>query len=425
MRSKQFSLGLTAVLALFTATLLMWSTRATAQTESVLYSFGVSTTDADVPFASLIFDGAGTLYGTTSGGGAYSQGAVFELSPKAGGGWKEKVLHSFNNTGNGGYFPDGALIMDAAGNLYGTTVFGGDGTCTSGSATGCGTVFELMPVESGSWRGKVLHEFGVSSEDGSFPEASLIFDSAGNLYGTTYGGGAHAGGIVFELSPTVSGGWTEKLLHTFNGAHDDGTSPHGSLIFDSAGNLYGTTVLGGTYAGGTVFELTPATGGHWTEKVLHDFSDTTSDGGYPEASLIFDGSGNLYSTTLGGGTTGNGTVFELAPAAGGAWTETVLHNFADNGTDGFLPVSGLIFDASGNLYGTTNGGGAYAFGIAFELTPAAGGSWTETVVHNFDADGTDGSTPAAGLISDTTGNLYGTTAQGGAHGGGIVFEITP
>ena len=407
---------MTAGLAIFMLALLVSGARAAAQTETTLYSFGVTTRDADVPWAGLTFDGAGNLYGITADGGTFGSGAVFELSPQAGGGWKEKVLHSFNNTGNGGYFPQGALVMDGAGNLYGTTGFSG--------AHSAGTLFELLPQAGGVWSGKVLHQFGGTAMDGSSPEANLIFDNAGNLYGTTYGGGAHHGGIVFELSPATGGFWTEKVLHTFNGSKD-GAAPHGGLLFDAAGNLYGTTVSGGTYQGGTVFELTPVAGGRWTEKVLHNFSDTTSDGGFPEGSLILDAAGNLYGTTLGGGATGNGTVFELTSSAGGTWTETVLHNFVNDGTDGFLPVSNLIFDAAGNLYGTTNGGGAYKFGIVFKLMSSVGGSWTETVVHNFNNNGTDGTTPQSNLIFDAAGNLYGVASQGGAHGGGTVFEITP
>jgi uncharacterized repeat protein (TIGR03803 family) len=417
MRSKKFSIGLTALLAIVTVTLFMTATRAVAQQETVLYNFGVTYTDADVPFAGLVFDAQGNLFGTTFDGGAHGFGAVFELVPQAGGGWKEKLLHSFNTTGNGGFEPFAGLVMDAAGNLYGTTL--------SGGAHGAGSVFELLPQAGGGWMGKGIHTFGANSEDGIGPEAGLVMDSAGNLYGTTHQGGYHGSGIAFELSPTSSGGWTEKLLHTFSSNANDGYAPTANLIFDAVGNLYGTTVLGGTLRVGTVFELMPAAGGHWTEKILHNFRGDSTDGGFPEGGVIFDAAGNLYSTTSAGGTNGAGTVFELTPTAGGRWTERVLHTFLADGTDGITPMANLVFDAASNLYGTTAGGGANGDGTVFELTPAGGGSWTETVLHNFSANGTDGVTPQAGFVFDAAGNLYGTTSQGGAHGGGIVFEITP
>src|ERR1019366_2578878 len=275
---------------------------------------------------------------------------------------------------------------------------------------------------------KVLHNFNNDGTDGYYPEVGLIVDAAGNLYGTTTAGGAYNSGTGFELTPAAGGGWTETVLHNF-GNGTDGATPYAGLIFDAAGNLYGTTQYGGTYGVGTVFELTPAGGGSWTEKVLYSFNHNGADGGVPAAGLIFDAAGNLYGTTVNGGTGSNcvlgcGTVFELTPAAGGGWTEQVLHSFNNNGADGSTPFAGLIFDAAGNLYGTTFAGGTYGYGTVFELTPAAGGGWTETVLHNF-GNGTDGTAPYAGLIFDAAGNLYGTTFVGGTYGYGTVFEVTP
>src|ERR1017187_5215686 len=428
MQGKILSIGLRAALAIFAATLFVTSTGAAAQ-ERVLHNFNNNGTDGLEPYAGLIVDTAGNLYGTTAGGGtgsncgAFGCGTVFELTPAAGGGWTETVLHNFNNNGTDGDGPYAGLIFDAAGNLYGTT--------TTGGAYVGGTVFELTPNGSGGWTEKVLYSFcsQTNCTDGVSPYAGLILDAAGNLYGTTqYGGTHYIGGTVFELTPAAGGGWTEKVLHRFpdyNGT--DGTTPLAGLIFDAAGNLYGTTQAGGTLLfRGTVFELTPAAGGTWTEQVLHSFGNGM-DGSKPSAGLIFDAAGNLYGTTSQGGTgsncvTGCGTVFELTPAAGGGWTETVLHSFDLNGTDGSQPFAGLIFDAAGNLYGTTYGGGTYTYGTVFELTPTAGGSWTETVLHNF-GNGTDGSTPFAGLIFDAAGNLYGTTEQGGTDNYGTVFEL--
>jgi uncharacterized repeat protein (TIGR03803 family) len=414
MPAKKLSPGIAALLAMLAVIPLATSSPASAQTENLLYNFGVTPQDAGVPFAGLIFDRSGNLYGTTSGGGIYGEGAVFELSAQAGGGWNEKVLHSFDNFGFGGYFPLGSVVMDGAGNLYGTTAYGG--------AHGAGTVFELSPIGNGNWSAAVLHQFDGNLEDGSEPEAGLTFDKAGNLYGTTIGGGSHQGGTVFELSRSPVGGWSYRVLHDFAASLNDAANPRGSLIFDAAGNLYGTTGLGGSNYIGTVFELMPHAAGTWTEKILYTFSGA---GGFPEANLIFDRAGNLYGTTAAGGANEDGAVFELSPAANGTWTETVLHSFDEDGTDGYIPICGLVFDSHGNLYGTTTNGGAYQWGTVFELSPAAGGTWNETIVHNFDHTASDGFYPDAGLIVDSRGNLYGTASQGGAYGGGIVFEITP
>ena len=397
-------------------------------TEMVLHSF--SGADGGYLEAGLIFGAGGNLYGTTEIGGANNAGTVFELTPTAGGGWTENVLYSFHNNGTDGFAPIAGLVLDAAGNLYGTTALGGTYDC---AGFGCGTVFELMPEAGGSWTEEVLHSFNPADGDGGSPEASLIFDAAGNLYGTTFGGGANRDGTVFELLGAGVVGWTEEVLYSFLNNGMDGSNPYAGLIFDKNGNLYGTTYVGGTNGDGTAFELTPAVGGGWTEKVLHTFGNGT-DGTNPWAGLIFDKNGNLYGTTHGGGTyyIGYGTVFELTPAAGGGWTEKVLHSFNPADGDGQTPEAGLIFDAVGNLYGTTVGGGTYGDGTVFELTPAVGGNWAEKVLYSFNPNRGDGVGPAAGLIFDAAGNLYGTTYWGGTYdcpgvppGCGTVFELTP
>ena len=399
-------------------------------TERVLYNFCSQTNCADgaEPYAGLTSDAAGNLYGTTSGGGTYSYyGTVFELTPGAGGVWTETVLHSFNYYGDG-IFPTAGLIFDAAGNLYGTTGGGG-----GYGGYGQGTVFELTPQGGGVWTEQVLHNFG-NGTDGQNPSGGLIFDAAGNLYGTTQDGGTHGFGTAFELTPVTGGGWIEAVLHNFNNNGTDGAYPYYvGLIFDAAGNLYGTTQDGGTYGFGTAFELTPVTGGGWMEKVLHSFDFNGTDGAYPYSGLILDATGDIYGTTYGGGSVncgsygyGCGTVFELTPTAGGGWTETVLHNFIFSGADGYHPAAGLIFDAAGNLYSTSYAGGTSGLGTVFELTPAAGGGWTENVLHNFSNTGTDdGAYPNASLIFDAAGNLYGTTEMGGTYSIGTVFELTP
>jgi uncharacterized repeat protein (TIGR03803 family) len=290
---------------------------------------------------------------------------------------QEKILHSFGSKIDDGSDPVAALVFDTNGNLYGTTKTGG--------ADGFGTVFELSPAADGDWGEKVLFSFH-RIRPGVYPEAGVVLDSAGNLYGTAYESGTSGKGVVFELKHWPDGGWSEEVLHDF-GAPTDGWYPAAGLIFDSAGNLYGTTLVGGAAAfeQGTVFELSPAVGGGWTETVIHSFPSGL-DGATLKAGLIFDGSGNLYGTTTWGFSTHWGTVFELTPAGDGTWSEKLLHSFAQN--DGNNPQASLIFDAAGNLYSTTVGGGSYGLGTVFELSPS-GGEWTETVIHNFGEAGWD------------------------------------
>jgi uncharacterized repeat protein (TIGR03803 family) len=400
-----------------------------ASKEKVLYSFednggpGVYQ-----PGAGVIFDAAGNLY-STGAGGTYSGGAVFELSPGAGGAWTETVLYNFCSADNctDGRMPLAGLIFDAAGNLYGTTAAGGSYNNCGYNYEGCGTVFQLTPSANGTWTEKVLHSFG-NGTDGQNPYASLIFD-AGNLYGTTLHGGAHGVGTVFELSPGAGGAWTENVLRSF-GTGKDGYGPYGSLVLDAAGSLYGTTSEGGYYhhpgcglGCGTVFQLTPGANGTWAFKVLHIFGNG-SDGRNPDAGLVLDAAGNLYGTTANGGSDGYGTIFELKRGTNGKWTEKILRSFGSD-ANGAGPVASLIFDEAGNLYGTTEAGGRYGWGTAFELRRGTNGKWTYNLLHSFGRfpDGTD---PWASLTFDAAGNLYGTTSDGGAYGvGGTVFEITP
>jgi len=347
------------------------------------------------------------------------------LTPAATG-WKQTVLYSFNPNGIDGFGATGGLVFDASGNLYGTTEFGGTGNCTNGF--GCGTVFELSPSASGAWTETIVHDFQGS--DGWEIHAGLTMDAAGNLYGTAVKGGLYDQGTVYELSPSAGGSWTETTLHDFTGGYDGGIS-YSSLLLDAAGDLYGMTSAGGgrsagcSYGCGVVFELHRTKSGTWGQDVLHDFSENTEDGHYPSAGLIFDASGNLYGVAgAGGGHLSSGIVFELTPAADGNWTENVLHNFNNQQPDGIGPSGNLLFDSSGNLYGVTIGGGTHSHGTAFELIPAAGGSWIETTLHDFSDNGGDGYNPVSGLMFDSSGNLYGTTGSGGRYGEGTAFEIT-
>jgi uncharacterized repeat protein (TIGR03803 family) len=435
MRNRKLSVGF-VTLAILAAGLLGIGPRAAAQKEEILHSF--HGTDGSGPSASLIFDAAGNLYGTTelggtglcTGGGC---GTVFELSPKTGGGWSEKVLHSFHDNGVDGYSPMAAVILDGGGNIYGTTF--------SGGAYGGGTVFELILTEGEGWKENVLYDFG-NGTDGGGPSASLIFDGAGNLYGTTTGGGAYGVGTVFELSPQAGADWSEKVLHSFDDNGEDGYSPVASVVFDHAGNLYGTTFEGGfsVFSIGTAFELTPEVGGGWSEKILHQFIDgpyNNHDGNFVYAGLILDATGDLYGTTFGGGCCNKhygGTVFELSLRDSGNWGERIIHNFSSTEPQ-TGPQAGVIMDAVGNLYGTTvlDGTGScvsgtgvtVGCGTVFELGPNRRGGWVERILHSFDQDGTDGLYPTAGLIFDAAGDLYGTTPTGGTAGFGTVFRVKP
>jgi uncharacterized repeat protein (TIGR03803 family) len=430
MRSAKALLLLGAILVAAFGFLTSASPALAAGKEKVLHNFEGK--DGVWPYPGLIFDKTGKLYGTTTSGGAHGVGTVFELTHSSNGQWTERILHSFENNGKDGYWPFGGLIFDTSGNLYGTT--------TKGGKSGYGTVFRLTRDTHHNWTEKVLYSF-AGGNDGSKPCAGMTFDAAGNLYGTTYeGGGTGCKGLgcgtVFLLAPTG----TLEVLHSFQDNGGDGNHAFGGVILDPAGNVYGTTVYGPATSdfegAGIVFQLTPGTNGEWVENVLYTFCSAfeCADGNQPYASLIFDRAGNLYGTTIYGGATGfDGNVFQLSPGADGQWTESVLYDFCAsryNCNDGIYPYAAVVFDVSGNLYGTTyagtNSGSECDFdgcGIVFELMPGGNGTWTEKVLYSF--HGEDGGLPYAGLIFDAAGNLYGTTNGGGRYGNGTVFEISP
>jgi uncharacterized repeat protein (TIGR03803 family) len=428
--------------------------------EKVLYSFQ-GLPDGSLPAGGVVFDKMGNLYGATTEGGSNSClgigqcGTVYQLAPpaKKGDPWTETVLYIFRGKNhNDGSLPAGGVIIDEAGNLYGTTAYGGAGTCILlGGNVGCGTVYELSPPaqKGGPWTEIVLYSFPTAKQ-GYLPNGDLVFDSAGNLYGATQFGGGHGTtcnslyqycGAVFELSPpkTKGGKWTEKVLYSFKGGKD-GANPNGGLVFDSKGALFGTTPYGGGstncktiyFVGcGTVFRLNPPTtkSGAWTETMLRRFNNG-ADGAGPNGGLIFDAKGRLYGTAAAGAI-GHGMVFRLKPPLkrGDPWQETLLHSFT--GADGADPMAGLTFDPTGNLYGTTCCDGKPGGGTIFRLTPLARGGWTLKVLHSF--TGTpDGSYPAAKIVFDKSGNLYSTTQQSGytgqpcgQNGCGTVFMVMP
>jgi uncharacterized repeat protein (TIGR03803 family) len=427
-------------LLVFAMVLLTAGAPATAATRKTLHAFE-GDPDASAPESNLVMDTHGNLYGTSYAGGdgpcEYGCGTVFELSPDGTGGYTERVIHAFQGPLIDGQQPQAPLIFDAKGNLYGTTLAGG--RALEGNS---GTVFRLSPEGGGTWTETILYSFrgGVgNSTDGAGPLAGLVFDSAGNLYGTTAGGGTGTAcgasivvgcGTVFELSPAESGPWQETILHYFTNNHTDGWSPQSNLIRDRSGNFYGTTYYGGSahQGGGTVFRLSHSAGG-WQETILYNFT-CGSDGCSPYSGLSFD-AGNLYGTTVGGGASpGAGVVYKLTRDEAGGWTENVIHMFAGN-ADGMYPYGNPILDASGNVYGTTlDGGGttndscAEGCGTVYKLIPGESGSYTESILSRF-GNGEAGGAPLAGLLMDSSGNLYGTAAFSGPHGAGAVFEILP
>ena len=412
------------LLAVMAAILLLAGNALAASQYKTLHIFHGK--DGASPNGYLIFDAAGNLYGTTYSGGTYTSscftgscGTTYELMPNADGTWAHKVIHYFTPEDTG---PDGGVTFDTAGNLYGMTNQGPYD----------GNVYELTPKTGGSWSYSVLYQMG-GAYDGN-PQGGMTFDVAGNLYGTSAWGCGYGDGVscVFEMTPSGSS-WTFNLLYGFGFTGSTGWYPSGTTpIFDAKGNLYATTAFGGNggcspygngcYGLGVVFELSPNAGGTWTLNDLYEFTGG-KDGESPSCPLVFDAAGNLYGTTFAGGAHGYGNVFKLTPNANGTWTEHVLHQFT-GGKDGGSPnFAGVIFDAAGNVYGTTNQDGTYGYGVVFKLTPTQSGGWHETVLHAFRNKA--GAYPGGGLVFDGSGNLYGTTNGDGTTTFGSVFEITP
>ena len=386
-----------------------------AQTYTILHNF-TGGSDGQYPEYGLTLVGSGNLFG----GSAVD--TVFRLR-QGGSGWLLSPIFEFN--GSDGYFMAGRLTVGPDGALYGASAGGGIPGCSSG--IGCGLIFKMTPPtancrsSSCSWNETILYEFKLH-DDGFDPNGGLVFDSAGNIYGTTADGGTSNAGTVFELSP-ANGSWTETILYNFYG-YPDGSVPNGSLVLDRAGNLIGTTQEG---AGGNcvpdvgcgmIFELSYGASG-WTKRTLHNF--TANDGGAP-GPLVSDASGTLYGGTAEAGAGGGGTVYELT--IGNGYSYQVLYSF--NGLGAAGPVGLLALGSGGSLYGATAGEGAYGYGNVFKLTPS-NGSWSYSDLHDFDAN--DGRAPLDGPTVDSQGNLYGTTTLGGSGscslGCGVAYEITP
>ena len=400
--------AMTIMLAFLTG--LMVAPAAQAQTYREVYNF----TQQYPGGGTLVIDRAGDFYGASVPCcGAY--GSIYKLT-RYGFNYVFNPLYGFQG-GDAGAAPYAPVMIGRDGSLYGNAYYGGyhGEHC---DPSGCGLVYRLRPPVTSTpspftpWTESVVYAFAGLPNDGYQPSGPLIEDAAGNLYGTTYLGGPNLFGVVFELSPS-NGGWTEKILYGFSYG-DDGMQLEGGVTMDQVGNLYGTTQAGGSFADGVVYELTPTSSG-WQETVLHAFAGT--DGAGPLTGLVMDQAGNLYGSTFGGGSNNAGLVFELSPA-NGRWTYTILYNFVEE-YEG--PTAPLVVDAAGNLYGSTSGDGAYQDGMVFKLSQA-NGVWTFSDLHDFSVF--ERSNPS-GVTLDSTGNLFGTTGHNGTHGFGVVWELTP
>jgi uncharacterized repeat protein (TIGR03803 family) len=370
----------------------LMATWASAQTLTVLHSFSAKA-DGAFPYGGLVMDPAGNLYGTTSTGGRYKDGTIYKIDTSG----KMTVLHQFTRKEACSSFAP--LLIDKHGNLYGTAF-----SCGIPIAEGIGTVFELKATG----RLVVLHAFGSVSGDGALPYAGLVRDAAGSLYGTTSVGGdiPYGAGTVFKIDRNTG---AETVLHNFANI-PDGAFPSCRLLIDSAGNLYGTTEIGGALGGGSVFKLDSS----GDETILYSFgTSSNTDGTSPVSGVIRDSDGNFYGTTAAGGSYDYGTIYKID--ANG--NEVLLHSF--DGTNGGNPYAGLVRDLSGNLYGTTYLGSSYNAGVLFKLDPAG----AFTILHTF--TGPEGSGAYDGAILDKSGNLYGTTVYGGDYGYGVVYKLTP
>lgn len=393
------------IVALRLAILLAIVATAQAQTLTVLHNFFGTPKDGGGVYAGLVQDAAGNLYSTTEYGGT-GPGTVFKVT-QAG---KETLPLKFTGTRTGTH-PYGQLVQDAAGNFYGTTYFGGDLSCGS-HGNACGTVFQL----SKSGKETVQYKFTGGTADGCHPQGGLVRDKAGNLYGTTYGCGTSGLGTVFKLDTTGK----ETVLHSFGGEPSDGANPQfTSLLLDTDGDLYGVTPIGGSANAcnngcGTLYELSHT--GTWT--VVHNFAGFPTDGCTPYGTPAMDKNGNVYGTTFRCGSASGsvGTAWKVSQNG----TETVLHNFPADGSEGCNIYAGVIMDAKGNLYGAGSACGThYGAGTVYKLSKTG----TLTVLHTF--TGSDGQTPYGNLIRDSRGDVYGTTYQGGIGGNGTVWKLTP
>jgi uncharacterized repeat protein (TIGR03803 family) len=404
-------------IALFTAAVALGGAAWAQSAEQVILNF--TGKNGNDPYSRLISDASGRIFGTTAAGGGTphnGSGEIFELIPKVGGGWNFHKLYAFqgNSAGAG---PVGNIVFDAAGNLYGAVQAG------EGGVNGKSGVYKASPGSGGQWTESIIALIDGTNSGATPLVSGLTIDAAGNLYGTTRFGGVNGLGSIYQLTPNSDGSWTQNLLYSFGSQSQDGTDPNDEVTFDASGNIYGTTFAGGASGYGAVYRLFPASGGGWNESVLYSFTGG-DDEGNPVAALWLDAAGNIYGTTPGAVSLHFGTVFSLTQNSGGSWTYRTLHHFGKKTGDGSSPESGLTPDAAGNLFGTTALGGTYNKGSVYELTRTASGNWEEKVLVSLVIPEFLTSTPPPVTIG--RGHiLYGVTSNGGSAGFGVVFEVVP
>ena len=396
-------------LALIAASLLIpgASRPAQSQTYQVIHNFTGKGSDGATPYGGPTLDKFGNVYGTTYLGGTFGAGSVYRLAPGSGGSWTYNSLYSLKAGSDGSGPAFGTLAIRSECVLFGTTEGGG----FFGTAFKVRATTQPCGKSKGPWQETVVHSFGTG-QDGAQPIGGVAFDSAGNFYGTTSLGGANGNGTVFQVTPAG----VESVIYSFIGGND-GFNPVAGVTVDSKGNLYGTTSLGGANGDGVVYMLSP-NGSGWTQIVLYTFQGQ-SDGQNPVGGVVLDGEGNIFGGTLLGGVNGGGTVYELSPVRGGGYSLTTLYSFSTY----YGPYNKLTLDASGNIYGTANGAGAHGLGSVFKLT-FSNGTWTFTDLYDF-TGGTDGGSPYGSVAVDPHGNIFGTAVVGGSDNQGVVFEITP
>jgi uncharacterized repeat protein (TIGR03803 family) len=410
MGSGRFWQSWSRVLGILAAVTMLVGGAWAASTTKVIYSFA-GDADGEYTDTDLVMDNAGNIYGTSVQGGLYGSGTVFQVTTAG----VHTVLYSFTGGADGGE-PYKGVTLDAQGNLYGTAVTGGGGSCEGG----CGVVFKVTQ-SGGSWTQSVIHTF-TGGSDGSGPGSGVTFDKLGNLYGMTPTGGANGVGTIYQMKPQSDGSWKLRVIHTFTGGTDGLGGSAGRMILGAAGNLYGVTTVGGANGDGIAFSLVPTQSGSWTLNVLYAFKGSP-DAGFPYGGLLLDKLGNLYGTTYYDGANDLGSVYKLTHK-NGAWSESVLYSFK-GGTDGSGSIANLVMDAVGNLYGTTSEGGAgCSCGVIFKLAKGTNGKWTESVVYRF-TGAPDAGFAYNGMVPDGAGNFYGATVHGGLTNDGTIYKFTP
>jgi len=412
MGSRGFSHSMNKVLTI-SAVVVTLACGARAAAPQIIYMFAGGN-DGEYVDSDLVIDGAGNLYGTSVQGGQFGSGTVFQVTPTANGSSTHTVLYSFTGGADGGE-PYKGVTLDSQGNLYGTAVTGGGGSCEGG----CGVAYKLTN-SGGVWTQTVIHAF-TGGDDGSGPGSGVTVGRHGAIYGMTPTGGANGQGVVYKLKPMADGTWKLEVLHAFTGG-DDGAGGSAGRLLLSKGTLYGVTTAGGANGKGVAFKITP-TKGVWQFTTIYAFKGQP-DAGFPYSTLTMDSKGRLYGTTYYDGAHNLGSVYQLTLRHDGTWKERVLYSF-EGGMDGSSSSGNLVFDKTGIIYGTTSAGGAHCdCGVIFKLVHRLDGSWNESVRYRFKGP-PDGAYAYNGMVGDSAGNFYGTTSHGGTTDDGVIYKFTP